>query len=99
MQELRDEFAKIPKTGTPSAALSKALEHEIGDVLFSFSQLTRHLGLDSEQSLRVANARFESRYFNMRNAVEANGQAWDKLTDPEKELAWQQAKVRLADHT
>jgi uncharacterized protein YabN with tetrapyrrole methylase and pyrophosphatase domain len=110
MQELRAEFARVPRdtvgaagasaaTGEAAAIsddLRAALEHEIGDVLFSVAQLARHLGLEAEQSLRVANARFESRYFKMRANVEASGRAWDTLSDTEKESAWQQAKRELA---
>ncbi len=104
MRELREEFAKVPREtsvasdASPSALpadLRKALEHEIGDVLFSVSQLARHLGLDAEQSLRVANSRFESRYFKMRANVETSGREWDTLADADKEAAWQQAKRDL----
>jgi tetrapyrrole methylase family protein/MazG family protein len=86
--ELRAEFSANPREPAK-------LEHEIGDVLFSVSQLARHLGLDAEQALRVANTRFESRYFKMRANVEAGGLAWDTLSDGEKEAAWQQAKRDL----
>jgi MazG family protein len=98
MQELREEFAKVPRSGVAglSIDLRTKLEHEIGDVLFSVSQLARHLGLEAEQSLRVANSRFEARYFKMRANVEATGRAWDSLSDTEKEAAWQQAKRDLA---
>lgn len=97
--ELRAEFAKLGARGgrgpAPGGAgeasdeLREALEHEVGDVLFSAAQLARHLGLDGEQALRTANARFEKRYFKMRENV---GEKWDRLSDAEKESAWQQAK-------
>ena len=103
MQELREEFAKVARgsnaggtVGALPSDLRSKLEHEIGDVLFSVSQLARHLGLDAEQSLRVANTRFESRYFKMRANVEASGRGWEALSDAEKESAWQQAKRDLA---
>lgn len=80
-----------------SAEIKKALEHEIGDVLFSTAQLARHVGLEAEQCLREANSRFEARYVAMREAVEASGQDWSKLTDDDKEAAWQAAKKKLAE--
>jgi tetrapyrrole methylase family protein/MazG family protein len=95
MLELRAEFALVTRGTLPTDDVRKALEHEIGDVLFSVSQLARHLGLDGEQSLRVANNRFESRYFKMRANVEASGRDWESLADSEKESAWQQAKREL----
>lgn len=103
MAELKEEFVKIRSSsiGASSndaidARLKASLEHELGDVLFSVSQLARHLGLDAEQSLRVANNRFESRYMRMRANVQAEGRDWETLPDAEKESAWQQAKKELA---
>ena len=95
IQELREEFAKLSPKGESSAELKIALEHELGDVLFSVSQLARHLGLDAEQSLRTANSRFEKRYFHMRAKVDVSGRAWETLSDSEKEEAWQKAKLDL----
>lgn len=98
IRELRAEFVQISDGKEASPQLLKKIEHEIGDVLFSVSQLARHLGLDAEQALRVANSRFESRYFNMRKGVEASGREWESLLDAEKEAAWQESKRELATH-
>ena len=94
ISEVKTEIAKIIEGKANSEDLKKALEHEVGDVLFSAAQLARHLDLDAEQSLRSANARFERRYFTMRQMVEAEGRDWEKLNDPEKEAAWQKAKIK-----
>lgn len=95
--EVKAEIEKIKPGESPSAELMHALEHEVGDVLFSAAQVARHLGLDAEQSLRSANARFERRYFTMRNSVTGEGRDWEKLSDNEKEEAWQKAKVKSDD--
>lgn len=49
------------------AALSGSgdLEAELGDVLFSIVNLSRHLGLDPELALRGATERFETRFRHM----------------------------------
>lgn len=73
-----------------------ALEHEIGDVLFSVAQLARHLGLEAEQCLRTANSRFESRFFAMRKAIAASGRDYDSLAPADLETAWHEAKRALA---
>jgi len=72
------------------------LEHEIGDLLFSVAQLARHAGLEAEQCLRAANARFEKRFFTMRKQIKESGRDYDELTTAELEAAWSQVKAHLA---
>ncbi|MEK7358723.1 MAG: nucleoside triphosphate pyrophosphohydrolase [Bdellovibrionota bacterium] len=84
-EELKDEKNKA------------ALEHEIGDVLFSVAQLARHLGLEAEQCLRTANARFETRFFSMRKSIAASGRDYDSLTLDQLEAEWQKTKRALAE--
>jgi tetrapyrrole methylase family protein / MazG family protein len=80
--ELKAEIAK------GSVATREELEHEVGDVLFSVAQIARHLGLEAEQCLRVANSRFEKRFFTMKNKIEESGRNYDSLTKDELEIAW-----------
>lgn len=78
------------------------IEHEIGDVLFSVAQLARHYGLDSEQVLRKANARFLGRFEKMIQHyqtvesetpnVEELLKKFGGLSDEDKEKFWQIAK-------
>src|SRR3546814_42051 len=64
-------------------------EEEIGDLLFAFVNLARHLKVDSEQALRLANAKFERRF---RNMEETAGDGFPALSLEEKEALWRQAK-------
>lgn len=73
----------------------KKIEHELGDVLFSAAQMSRHAGFESEQTLRIANQRFEHRFETMRDIVKDKGLNWDTLSDSEKEIYWCEAKKRL----
>jgi MazG family protein len=93
-KKVHEEIGELTAEMKRSPLSPAALEHELGDVLFSVAQLARHLGFEAEQCLRVANARFESRYFQMREAVEKSGRDWTKLGDEEKELAWAEVKKR-----
>lgn len=72
---------------------TEAQEHELGDALFSLAQVARHLGLDAEQSLRVANARFEKRYVAMREFVDRDGREFKSLSNEEMEAYWGRAKA------
>lgn len=71
----------------------KEIVHELGDVLFSLSQLARHLQLEAEVSLREANRRFEERYFKMLEIAKIDD--FKNYTDEEKEELWQKAKALL----
>jgi tetrapyrrole methylase family protein/MazG family protein len=86
VEETREELVK------PKRDLS-ALEHEIGDVLFSVSQLARHLGLEAEQCLRTANARFENRYFAMKRNIEASGRTIETMKPTDLEEEWKKIKL------
>lgn len=85
--EMKTEFATLSRD--PSA--KEKFSNELGDVLFSLAQLARHLGLDAEQSLRTANARFEKRYFTMIADV-GDEETFKNLSNPEKEALWAKAK-------
>lgn len=104
VEELREELekksAKRPKKGTNiGKGISRdALEHEIGDVLFTVAQLARHLQLDPEQCLRQANLRFEKRYQKMIELFQALGKSqadFAKTPQAVKERLWQKAKAIL----
>ena len=85
--ELEDSYSSMK-----SEAGRKALEHEIGDVLFSVAQLARHCGIDPEQALRKTNARFVKRFDKMQAHVKSAGLNWDEISLEEKEKFWQRAK-------
>lgn len=84
--EVREELARNDKA---------KLEHEIGDLLFSVAQFARHAGLEAEQCLRTANARFEKRFFTMKEQIAASGRDYASLSQAELEQAWQDVKKHL----
>ncbi len=81
----------------------REIEHEIGDVFFTLVHLARHLGIDSEQSLRKTNQRFVSRFQNMlklsagvESISEVSSDSIEKfveLNPNEKEVFWHKAKL------
>lgn len=67
------------------SAHDDALGEEIGDLLFSVVNLARHRGVDPEQALRSANAKFERRFA----AMEARaGEAFAGMSLDDKEALW-----------
>jgi len=73
----------------------EALTLEIGDLLFSVTQLARHLDIDAEQALRKTNRKFEVRFETMREIVRQEGRDFQGLTLAELESYWQAAKRKL----
>ncbi|MFM9853607.1 MAG: nucleoside triphosphate pyrophosphohydrolase [Sphingomonadaceae bacterium] len=64
---------------------------EIGDLLFAVVNWARHLNVDPEAALRLANTKFETRF----RAIEvAGGADFASLSLDEKEQLWVQVKSR-----
>lgn len=70
-------------------AVDATRAEEVGDLLFAVVNWARHLGIDPEAALRLANGKFERRF---RSIEQAGGDAFQSLSLDEKEALWQQAK-------
>lgn len=92
VDELRQEL-KAAGEGKRSAEGRARLEEELGDLLFSLSQLARHLATDPESCLRRANQKFRRRFQSLEREIERRGQ---KVTDcnlAELEAVWNSVKA------
>lgn len=69
------------------------VEEELGDLLFSLVNLSRHLKVDPESSLRRANGKFEERFRELERRVIADGQSLDALSLDAMEAYWQSIKA------
>jgi MazG family protein len=70
-------------------------EAELGDLLFSVVNLSRHLGVDPEAALRKANERFARRYRHVELELERLGQTASGAPPELLDRLWAAAK---ADH-
>jgi len=77
---------KIPATN------DAGISEELGDLLFSIVNLSRHLGLDSEQCLRQTCAKFITRFDCMEEYADKRGIDFKSLPLDEKDLLWEIAK-------
>jgi len=71
---------------------NRRLEGEIGDLMFTLVNLCRHRGLDPERALRRSNAKFESRFRAMENALAGKGRALADAGADELDRLWRDAK-------
>ncbi len=68
---------------------------ELGDILFSVVNLARHLDVDAEHALTLANRKFEARFREMEELVAASGKKIEDMPSDALEAMWQTAKRRL----
>ncbi|MCJ8276713.1 MAG: nucleoside triphosphate pyrophosphohydrolase, partial [Bdellovibrionales bacterium] len=64
------------------------IEEEMGDLLFTTAQLSRHLGFDSEKTLRLSNEKFVKRF----KAMMDEEPEFTKLSRKDKEKLWNKVK-------
>jgi len=70
----------------------EAVAEEIGDLLFSATNLARHLKVDPEAALRAANGKFERRFRFIEQALREAGRPIENCTLDELDALWGEAK-------
>ncbi len=74
------------------------IQHEVGDLLTACVNLSRHLNIDAEQALRLANQRFENRFNYIEQEFFNKKQNMTDASLEELESYWQKAKDYLKDY-
>tara|TARA_B100000925_G_scaffold285772_1_gene262530 strand:+ start:14345 stop:15136 length:792 start_codon:yes stop_codon:yes gene_type:complete len=86
LRELKDELKSLN---------DKNIQEELGDLLFTVAQVCRHAGFCPEETLKLANKKFQDRYNNM---IKLNdGADIVSLSLEEKETLWQRVKTGKFD--
>lgn len=94
--KLQEEIGELRAELEQGSRSQRAIESELGDVLFTVVNLARHLKVDSEFALRGTNARFRRRFSAME--VAAGGSDALRAASPEQlELFWAEAKKTTAE--
>lgn len=88
LQEEFDELREEVRGGDKSR-----ITDELGDVLFSWVNLARVHGVDSEDALRGTNQKFERRFRRIEALLKERGKTPQESTLAEMEALWQQAKA------
>ena len=73
---------------------SGKIEEEIGDLLFSVSNLARHLSIDPEMAMRCSNAKFERRFKAIESEAHKLGLSVADMTPADIESVYQTVKKR-----
>jgi tetrapyrrole methylase family protein / MazG family protein len=86
LEELKKEAVRENK---------EAASREIGDLLFSVVNYSRHLGLDVEKSLKESGKRFIKRFKYMEKMAEDEDMNFKDLSLKEKDRLWELAKKKI----
>jgi len=76
---------------------SEKIEEEIGDLMFSVSNLARHLGIDPEMAMRACNAKFERRFKAIELAAHERSLSLSDMTPAEIDSLYQTVKQQEQD--
>ena len=69
------------------------IEEELGDLFFTLLNLSRHLKLDPDQTIRKANNKFILRFNTMENILDEMKLKWHNLETSDLEQLWNKAKL------
>ncbi|BAT71662.1 tetrapyrrole methylase family protein/MazG family protein [Thermosulfidibacter takaii ABI70S6] len=73
----------------------KAIEEELGDVLFAIANLSRFLGVDPESALRGCNRRFKQRFQYIEKKLSQEGKSPEDVDLEYMDQLWEEAKEKL----
>ena len=74
------------------------MQDELGDLLFTVTNLGRHLQIDSEQALAAANRKFLRRFSHIEDCLKARGETLKEASLEQMEALWKRSKSLPGDH-
>lgn len=90
-EKIEEEITELKEA--MQAGNIKAMEGELGDILFAIVNLARFLNIDAEIALNVTNQKFKRRFTHIEDKVREKGLKWADLTLAELDEFWDEAKV------
>jgi ATP diphosphatase len=97
IEKVEEELAEI-KEVINSNNNQEALEEELGDLLFSVVNLSRHLKVNADEALRKGNKKFIRRFQYLEARVEDDGKKVEACSLEELEEYWRLAKAESGFH-
>jgi nucleoside triphosphate diphosphatase len=97
LEELHEIDAALASAGRAAQAPApQQLVDEMGDLLFTIVNWSRHLHIDAEAALRAANDKFERRFARMESLARARGLELAQLSAAEWDALWNEAKLNAS---
>jgi len=95
LAKIEEELAEVREALVEGGDADK-LMHEIGDLLFSCTNLARHVNVDPEVAMRGINHRFELRFRRVEELAAQQSQPLSAMSLDEMNELWNQAKAEEA---
>ena len=94
LAKIREEIAELEEAVAASqdTSLDEHVKEELGDLLFSVTNLARHLKADSESALEGSTAKFARRFRAVEAGAKAAGRDLKSMTLEEMDALWDKAK-------
>ncbi|MEE4352312.1 MAG: nucleoside triphosphate pyrophosphohydrolase [Desulfatiglans sp.] len=89
-EKVEEEFEELRKA--LEVGDREEIGEEIGDLLFSIVNLSRHWGLNAENLLRLANGKFLRRIEKMHQELESSGLSLEDASPKQMDQAWERIK-------
>lgn len=93
LDKIEEELAELREALAQNASQEK-VAGELGDILFGYVNVARHLSIDPEDALRACNAKFMRRFGEIEKALGAEGRVPQDASLEEMEALWQAAKTK-----
>jgi len=92
MAKVKEETAELE--GETTGGKRETIEEEIGDLLFAAVNLARKLGIEPNQALERANAKFQRRFERVEALAEERGLEMGRATLEELDKLWDEVKKK-----
>ncbi|WP_086108545.1 nucleoside triphosphate pyrophosphohydrolase [Xenorhabdus vietnamensis] len=92
LDKVYEEIDEVMDEAKQAVVDKDRLEEEVGDLLFSVVNLSRHLGHKPEMALQKACQKFENRFRNVEKLILSKGLSLEAATLDDMEEMWQRVK-------
>jgi MazG family protein len=96
LAKLDEEAGEVRGAVSASPRDARAVEDEVGDLLFAAVNVARALGADPESALKAANRKFRRRFRYVEDRLRERGKAPADASLAEMDALWNEAKAREA---
>jgi tetrapyrrole methylase family protein/MazG family protein len=92
-EKLEEEIAELRGAISRHPADPRAVQEEIGDLLFTAVNVARLLGVDPESAMKGANRKFRRRFRHVESRLRENGRSPQDSDLAEMDALWNEAKA------